>query len=230
METSSTKPIIIEFFGTPGCGKSTTSNFLKEKLEGRGFKCFRSYYKNDFFKNKCVKMFMPLNFRLLYNLFRFSIKQKKIVETFPGILAVCQYNQMYRMFSSKYEGENNVLVIDQGIIQGFLSIAHLNNFNNLKDVVAILNTLNISPFQYVVVYCNVLPETSMRRLKKRQQQNGRLDKLDGKELFQAICVQYENTKNIYKELVEYDRLKLLEINMEDDVIKNVDIILETICN
>jgi len=124
MEASNGKPLVIEFFGTPGCGKTTTAQQLIFELEKGGIKCVKSYHKSHFYTYKLVQLMAPSNWLLLFRLIVLAIKQNSFFDTLPGILAICHSRQMYKMFAASIGVGNRAMVLGQAIFQGFLSMSH----------------------------------------------------------------------------------------------------------
>ena len=57
MEVNLKEPIHIEFFGLPGCGKSTISHQVAERLRAKGYKVYEpTYYSDHNLKPVCRKL------------------------------------------------------------------------------------------------------------------------------------------------------------------------------
>lgn len=225
METSSRGPIVIEFNGLPGCGKSTTARALKDRLNKLHHTSVTSYYKTSLYKKKIVQLFWHKNIVLIFRLLRLALLQKDVYAALPGLLAICRYNQMYHMYA---KNRNDVLLIDQGIAQGFLSMSHTNHFARPDLIEKIASTLNLQDIKFVMVNCDISVEESLCRIQKRHTNGGRLDNMDNIDLTNALKVQDMNLRTIRSCLTRKMPLDSITISTHDSVEDNVDKIIKII--
>lgn len=228
METSSKGPIIIEFFGMPGCGKTTTAKALIASLTEDKYTCCNRYFRNRLYKSKFFQLFAPYNLPIIWRLSIDAIKKHNFIDSLPGILAICQFNQMYYHYSS-LSGDRNVMILGQGVMQGFLSMAHTAELPRKECIINTLEKLKVGKARFVSIFCNLAPITSFSRLRGRRFQQGRLDRLSDTDLLNALIKQKDNADNLLSILKDSRTVEIIEIDTNKSVDSNVKIILERLC-
>ena len=121
MEFVNKKTVIVEFNGLPGTGKTTISRLLAENLVKEYDKVFCGYYRHSY-QDYTYSMFMsPSYYCRALSIYRYSrcfITPKSIRYS----LVPLKYIRMYEHFVK--DKVNGGLIIDQGFIQGLISLAH----------------------------------------------------------------------------------------------------------
>lgn len=222
METHTRGPVVIEFNGLPGCGKTTTARALRDTFAESHYSSVFSYYKSSWFRKKIGQLFWYKNIRLLIRLLRLALSQKNFFASLPGVLAICRYNQMYNMFAQNGE---DILIIDQGIVQGFLSMSHTNAIANIILLDKIARHLHFKDLSLIMVNCDISVKESLKRIKERQTNGGRLDKMSFLDLVKALRVQDNNLQIIRSCIMGNIPLACITINTHDTVKDNVEKII-----
>lgn len=182
---------IIEFFGLPGCGKSTLENFLiEEESADTWLFCKMSdlttkYRKTSFLfkiKNFPYKTFFIL-FLLLCKLPLVSFNNLRIYGGFFRI--VLAYSYAKNTYSTSY------VVIDHGIIQSIVSVLYGHSQYNLKNCKKSLSWLADCFCDVSYYFCSIDPSECLKRLRQRNRKNsGRLDSIcDDVSLLHNLSIQ-----------------------------------------
>ena len=192
MEQVAKHPIIIELNGLPGTGKTTIAKQLAEQMSQLQYDCHFSYYAYPWQRN-----FRDVSILLNSKNLRLFSALRKYAKTFPSaagrlssVIATLRYFRMYRDFLNREKGKL-VLIVDQGIVQGMLSIAHQNAITSgepLLDVVRMM--VNSCSFIRIDCLCDV--ELSQQRIKQRHSQSGRLDVMEISEQLETLQTQKSN--------------------------------------
>lgn len=163
---------IIEFYGLPGCGKTTLRSnllLLPSKHTGSIQEVMVLYKQESFF----YRLFhLPIKRWWLLSMFLISIPEKRknaksdYVALFYKVLA---YN--YCASKSPFD----FVVVDHGIVQQLGSILHNMDYKlsdkSLKRVLLFLNSIKNTLF----AYCQISSELSLKRMKMRKRDGGRID-------------------------------------------------------
>ena len=184
--------MIIEFNGLPGTGKTTVGKELNKVFLEKGYTCFFSY---NIPKNIIARYISYIFDGSLYLYYLGLIFAKKLTGSFrkenlqiPLILVY--FYQMYKNF--QYYNPHKVLIIDQGIVQGIISIAHTDKMAEDKSLKKIFNFFSKKGISLYSVNCLCDVELSKERIRGRNTTGGRLDVVSDDELIKALDVQAEN--------------------------------------
>lgn len=188
MESHASTPIIVEFNGLPGCGKTTIKNQLsiylsKANIRFEEFNCFK------------IKSIFPylLNIKVikLYFLLRhYSISTRGAIDN-----RHIKYVLFFYILYTHYNRKDGILLVDQGIIQSLLSISHMSVIKGTTYLSKILNfTESIKGF--VVINCKNDAEVSFDRIKGRELNGCRLENFEDAKLYKALKTQKDNLEVI----------------------------------
>ena len=184
--------MIIEFNGLPGTGKSTVANEI-EQLLPQGTPVFSRYvakqsrvsgYISYLFDGSITLYFLSLAFAKKAS--SGNYKQKK--KTAPLLV---HFYRMYRQFQA-HEPKDAVLLIDQGVLQAFISIAHEHRITRTKELDKIFRFLSKKGISFAVVSCENNIPLSMERIVSRNTTGGRLDVCTESERKDILQAQAEN--------------------------------------
>lgn len=216
--------MIIEFNGLPGTGKTTVSKFLEEQLLKSGKTVITKHIISESRLKRYISYFVDGTIPLYFLMNRFVKKSiqpydrnsKKVMSVVIG------YYRIYRDFLKNKD--ESILIIDQGIIQGLVSVVFVNSLirtHELKKIFEFFRKKRISFFQ---VDCNISPETSHRRMRTREKSATRLDNYDDDELLQLLKKQSKTFDTIRDVSKQY--INGMDIDMECTPEKNVNYIVE----
>lgn len=228
MGEENTRPIIIEFNGLPGSGKSTIARSLKKELLKKNYKCFSSFSRSRFMSNAYLVILDFHYWRLIYHIL-ISIRNIPSKSKLKWTLISVYFLKMYRDF----QRVNGVgcLIMDQGFIQSLISLAHncdFSEFERLDDVLikSRLNDLNI-----VFINCLNSVEVSSVRIAGREPNGSRVHSLDKKELNHLLRKQADNLIFLRNRIIKvFPKLTTININTKETVENNVNVIIRSLNN
>ena len=199
------KPMVLDFFGLPGCGKSTVSHLLAIKLRKEGYKVYEPSYDLDHtmnaVKRKVVKMCQYIVYVILH-----PIKAKKIdalikqngYEDFSEKLSQCI--NIVSKFNAIDKNGYDFIIFDEGFFQAAVSLSLVNDrvlsFENLHMMLdAVDPTIRICG-----VYIQVSKDVSLERMSKRGEKNSRIDAQTNESVKLRLLENFsENCKKLHPE-------------------------------
>lgn len=217
------QPRIIEFYGLPGCGKTTISKLLCESLaEEFSLEVVRPGKTKviDDYSLLCLPKYWT-NVSRLFNFVRLYKTKKH-----PRIVL---QPERYRHIYHRYLKSNatGFFVVDQGIIQSLISISYLDTLPDSEQLSSYVSSLNNLPI--LLVYCKCDTTISKQRMKDRVKGGSRLEQLDDECFEQAVQVQSSNFKKINSILNDKcDSIQVMSIDTTKDPQFNVSKIVSFI--
>lgn len=181
-------PISLEFYGLPGCGKSTISHIVAKKLRNAGYNVNELTYVLDHEYSKGMRK----TFKLLYSC-KFFLENNKLFRKIKYIILKCKgrirvnqiINVMYKCWRYNSSGKYDFLVWDEGIMQSAVSIS-VDDAPEYSGIIAaeILETV-AGKCKVIGIYLDFPIELAVSRMKIRNTKDSRADKLQEqeKELF-----------------------------------------------
>lgn len=190
--------MIIEFNGLAGSGKTTIARLLGSQLSEQGHKvCYTYPIRESRFQRYCsyiadgslVLWFLGMQFAI------WGI-QPRCVEKYRYVSNLISYFRMYRCFIQKCSDE--VLIVDQGIIQGLASVAHMDQIVGEKALDYIFSYLKKKGIEIYSVECKNDPILSHKRIRGRNSAGGRWERC-GDEEMKCGLVQQTETFNVIRQ-------------------------------
>lgn len=216
---------IVDFFGLPGCGKSTLVNSLKQTNVNRLKIATIDDIVADIKKEKLWKRITcvsPVN--LLYSfLFRLSVPfdGKRKDRSFKnwvkhGIL----YN--YAMKYSCYD----IVLVDEGNIQNFVKYERGDDLHNNQDFVSSCKKyIEASPV-FIYIYCQVDADTANKRIEHRGRKFGRIDVINDEEARITELRKEQQRFEFFSSLLKRGGFEILTMEMESPTEKVSQNLLE----
>ena len=201
------KKTIIEFNGLPGTGKSTIARSLESQLISSGVKAIRSYGSIQ-----PKVSFGYWKYCLCICLFSFRIRPLKIRKN--GISAFLKYVRMYPYFVKS--SSDDVLIIDQGLLQAILSIAHTDQLVVTNSLRRLVKSVIPSDARFIRVDCECSPELSFSRIRERGITGGRLDVMPDSELTESLTVQNKSLTQL-RQVFDDTRIDMTAIELDTTV-------------
>lgn len=197
------KTMIIEFNGLPGSGKTTVSEALVKRLESK-----REFALCWPLKESELKRYISylvdgsvILYLLGAKLFNLVSKQsgednktvfkKEKGRVFNLIKRYREYKAFYRQAQS-----NEVLLIDEGVIHGILTLLHGRKLRSTRYLDKLLRFFKKRGVEFVCVECASDISLSDHRIAERGYTCSRLDVCDAEERARILSVQNENLKLI----------------------------------
>ena len=172
--------IFLEFYGLPGCGKSTISHKIAKLLRIQGYRIFEPTYILDHnyssSKRKLLKtlftleyfIYNPISFlRLLFLVISNGYKRKDILSQVVNIAYKLAF---YRNTNSDY------IIMDEGLTQSAISLSQSkkkSSVNNEKILYDFSKNRKV-----IKIYINVSTEEALNRLSKRNKHDSRIEKIN----------------------------------------------------
>ena len=196
---------VIEFCGTPGCGKTTLCDQLLDELKAKGFtannynelkgsvsKAFFHYlFKKGFF-GSCMRLMFVMGFP----------NRDRIVYGIKIAVVRCQLDDWSK------SGKTDYLLFDEGILQYITTLSHGKPIAKLEKLPKVLKPIYESA-NTSVISCSVDIDTNIERLKKRGNKGDRY--LTGDIEQQKTNLELKS-KNIQAVIAYFAPSKLLQID------------------
>ena len=183
--------MIIEFNGLAGTGKTTIARLLGSRLSEQGYKvCYTYPIRESRIKRYCAYIadgslclwFLGIQF-VVWGI------RPICVERYRYISNLISYFRMYRSFNQKRPDE--VLIIDQGIIQGLASIVHMDRIVDEKALDGIFSYLKKKGVEIYSIECKNDPVLSHKRIRARNSTGGRWERYGDEEMKRGMVQQTE---------------------------------------
>lgn len=230
MEQNTVRPIIVEFNGLPGSGKSTTAEFLKDSLEKKGVKVLTRYVKRTIDNRAYTLLVRPKYWKGALLLIKYC-KHLPLRERVFYTFSILGFSRMYADFVE--DNQSGVLLIDQGIVQSFISISFNGYLHKIEDIKKILQAICFEKLPIIVVNCDISIQESSRRIVSRPPKHCRVEILHEDERQEILWTQKNNFDVIRKvvsdpelgiRLINVDTLHRIEDNVYlimDEIRKNI---------
>ena len=229
--------MIIEFYGIPGCGKSTLSESLY-KIISKKRSNKNVYYYSDILKEYnskyrikfcCCQKYIWLVICELLFLF-FYINNKKALISL--IILAIQLKSSFMYFIRSLEimaiyqyikktHDNDIIIVDHGIIQNIISLVYMHKIKNTaKFLSRVINVIENNTY-YVFIKTN--PNISCKRIRNRQNQHGRLPIIENDvKLVEVLEYQYYLFFSICKSLKSINMVKYYEYTNNDYLFESIE--------
>ncbi len=221
-------PIIVEFNGLPGLGKTTVANALMEELNTKGFKTISKYRRNIF--HTLHHPFPELFDLKLYNLvsdYAKSIPPRGRKRTHVNWTNF--YAQKYK--SIEKDCKVDFAIIDEAIIQFLVAMAFQDKMPKSEQAVAIVRRLKTIGIKFVRVDCVNHIGESAKRIMSRPARGLLFESMQHDELISTLEVEaynFEYLRSVFSEV--YENQLVIAIDTLDNPQDNVQIILNSIVN
>ena len=137
------------------------------------------------------------------------------------------YYRMYRQFSSHCP--DGILISEQGLLQGLISIVHIDSLKDLKALNKIIAFFAKKKLCVNFVHCKNDVALAQQRFLARHANTGRLDHCDDKELAVAMEKQQQNFEAVRSSLAAMTLCRQLTVDTKCPPEENARMIL-SFCN
>jgi len=220
------KPIIIEFVGLPGAGKSTVAKELFEKLSDKYIvKYANKFWAEPSFKSIKNKIrLIPCSLRdlkvlllIIYNCF--LIQPFNFSRIWRGILL---YFTIKKTLHLKKDNCSDFLLLDQGIMQDLVSLSIPRNPAQKINHESIIKLVNLTN-NYIVVWFEINKNESLKRIKKRKSNMSRFDSWSNLKAMHNLTY-FEMDIFSIKKILERQGLRSFNVDCEN----SADVLAEQI--
>lgn len=181
MENPIKKPLFVEFYGLPGCGKSTISHRVASKLRDEGYRVDEPSYDID---RNCSPFVRKLNKLFIYfSWFVFHINTFKNVNAivgrngYSGIAKIEQISNVLQKISVYRDiRQDRIVIWDQGVAQASISLSLKGVINAGENLYSLLNII-YSDVEIKYVLISVDEKVALERMSQRQTNDSRVEKL-----------------------------------------------------
>ena len=219
MEHDSRKIRIVEFNGTPGCGKTTIMKSLAKELGG-GVRF--DYYRNRVSRNINSVLFSPKYYSLIKLVHKYTNqypgKKKFSWQLFPAF-----FIRKYEWFLK--DDNSNLLFVDQGFMQSIISLAYTNKLIESRMLSDIFKISGLDDLPILIINCECDVETTLNRIKGRKNNGARVHSMTEIEMRNTIITQIGNFEYVRGIIEKHCRnVKALTLNTSNEVSYNVNLI------
>lgn len=205
--------VIIDFFGLPGCGKSTRAHLLAQKLRENGKSVAEPSYTIDHEYSlafrKIVKMVYMVRHYISY-----PNEARQIVELIKENgynHVIMQYvNIAYKLIKCKTE-KCDYIIFDEGFCQSAISLSVNSGINTNRCRTFFELLLHCQ--WYIPVFVNVNSDVAMARMKLRKEKDSRIEKL--KDNHKRVALMEAYVQSVSE--LSYDCLTLNGESVESDI-------------
>lgn len=191
MENNIKEPIHIEFYGLPGCGKSTISHILANQFRDKGYEVYEPSYESDHTQNhlirKVKKLIQTIGFEV-FNITEYrNLKKIVILNDYKGIRGIL--GQMVNIVPKRLVYNRSMPGIyfwDEGLVQSSISLA----FNSNIDVNKTKNILMPHNKKTILVNIDIDIRTTLERMKGRSTNDSRVEKEKNVEKKYEMMIKY----------------------------------------
>ena len=222
MEANLKEPLHIEFYGLPGCGKSTVSHTAAEQLRANGIKVYEfSFFYDHNLKpiaRKFFKLFLTVCFCLsgpkAYRNLRRLVKENGYVDFWSSFKQIVNIAPKIMFYKKRKKA---VYLWDEGLVQSAISLT-VNSGMDIKKTEESLFSI-VEQREIKKVYLKVDKEIALQRMNMRNSNDSRIE-----------CELDENRKQAMMERFEEccKGIRMENVVEEYCVEKTVDRILELI--
>ncbi len=213
------KPIIIEFNGIPGSGKTTTMFELRKLLKEMKVPEIPDKAVSECEVNR-LTILHSREIRACYITFlkAFFLIRPIRRERFRIMNRTFRYWYGIKLLSQDRERkQTRICILDQGIIQGFVSMMYRGRISNEKKYYQCVRQIIRKLDTVVYINCNTKVEVSEARMKEREHKLSRLDLINSDfELREVLALQRNQFNKIRKTALK----RAINIDMDNSVADN----------
>jgi len=195
--------LIIEFYGVPGCGKSTATEIIEKEYSSKkriysSYDIIEEIQKTKIRHYRTLKKSAPQKPTLkeLIELFIY-IKDKKAIfywcklwillkASFSFFVRSLEIMALYQFCEEKYK--DDIIIIHHGIIQNLISFVYINPIPSIEKFSKY--AANIIYKEICYIHLEIEIDNALIRLQNRKNQHGRLPKIKSdKKLLEALYFQ-----------------------------------------
>ena len=198
MENNLKKTVVLDYYGIPGSGKSTTSHALAEKYREEGKSVIEPSYNYDHHGSGITRKLRKLAVTILFGVRspRRFVSVYRLGKLNGYTLSSGLFNQMVNIITKIYAIEQynehyDYIIFDEGLVQAAISLSiNSERFcgENLTDLYTLVSELE--HFNPMIVVLDI--EEALRRIEIRNSKDTRVEALDSPEHRYKLMEKYNN--------------------------------------
>ncbi len=221
------EPIVLDFFGLPGCGKSSVSHLLAEELRKLGKTVYEPSYETDHCSSPVRRKLSKFLCFIMYTI-NHPIKANRLIHLINSVGNNLFHSIVLAMIVIVRTEEINkhdrgIIILDQGLVQLAISICQksLSTLNLAKSMEAVL--LLVYPCKNIKrIHVAVSVDVALERAKQRGTTVSRVDREKNIDKKKAIMDYYVNASH---EFLDYETVV---INGMDSLQIEIDCLLRAL--
>ena len=174
MEQTAGRPTIIEFNGLPGCGKTTSMIEIRKRLKhldvrelnaNKLIECAGS--RKEILFSKELRSYYFLFLRLFFLIKPVTRERYRMLQM--------TFRYWCGIKNARSKGNKpEICILDQGVIQGFVSVSYQGNIKNEKKWLTYIKKIMGGLDNVIYVNCEIDPAGARTRMKGRKKKISRL--------------------------------------------------------
>ncbi|HBX23880.1 MAG TPA: hypothetical protein DEF34_09665 [Desulfotomaculum sp.] len=228
-------PVIIEFAGLPGAGKTTAAEQIIKVLELDGYKCFgREQFVNSnrHFAVLAKKILINIFFVLAHIcmlawccIFALQVTPVNMTSLKRAVKLIIMRGGLQRVIKTARQGGYDLILLDQGFTQAICSIALTGSFPPDRHLLRLVKCLysNIKA-PYLLVYFDVDVTAAAGRVMQRPGLQSRFDRMSLGQAEREMRIYEQYLKRILLKVTHYTGVNCLVVDSSQDLERTVKLI------
>lgn len=233
-------PIIVEFTGLPGAGKTTIARGVVAALTSKGYNCFssKSLYHREVVKPKRFRLLfrkLEVLYHLIFCLVRYHLVTQNAVRyaiqvaplNLAGYRRILMLVTRLELISKVISAGYDFLVFDEGVVQNIWSMAITGNPPSSEPLTRLLETV-LDEMTLAIILVDTDIDAAVRRIEDRATSHSRLDRMSPDQATELLSIhgrQFERIVNCAVEIKKADCLRVKGSRpAEDNVVAVADFV------
>lgn len=227
------KPVLVEFNGLPGSGKTTVANLLYSRFETAGYNVDER--ENTYLINRLGsfsrywKMLKSGGILLPWRLFSYylSIEPLKL-DRLRQVKRIYDWTASYvRLFEQGGRGWD-VVIVSEGFVQAVVSAVFLDDFGKKKELQHMLGYFLNRNFNIVIVDCIIDESVATKRIMSRLGKTGRFDRMAVTHIEGNLIRHNKNLEIVRRNLRYMGCPETVRIDMEKSPEENCELVYQVV--
>jgi thymidylate kinase len=233
----SSQPLLVEFIGVPGAGKTTIAQVAIENLNASGYRCFglstldKPETKEKLKGGILSKLRTTFQFalsciiypRIAIDALRFVMQVKPV--NFNTIQRYILFMARLKFFSSLIEEDFDFIILDQGLIQYIWSIAVSGEEPTSDRYLAQLVNSLLDEMPLFVILVDIETELAIERIVNRPTMRSRFDRMAPSMAEVWLSTHKEVFSKIIESTGEFKSTGYLNVSGDQPVNTNIGLII-----
>lgn len=199
MESNINRTVFLEFYGLPGCGKSTISHLVANRLRKKGKRVLEPTYDIDHKYSKFIrrikKIYNALVFCVVFPHYTTSLTNVIKQNGYKGKELISQFINISHKIQIYHFARADYIVFDEGIVQSSISLTQTNkctvdSINNLNSLLQMCPNRKIKSIDV-----RVSIEDALNRITKRTKHDSRIEKIENSNDRKKALVKFNQQCN-----------------------------------